>query len=123
MTRRQDKPENTGRREFIGQAVAFAASAGLAQGASSSAAPDTAPGSAEPIPKKPLGKTGLSVSAMGLGGFSLADAPTLDEAKRIVAEAIDAGLNFFDNAWEYHEGRSEEWMGGRSRENGIRSCS
>jgi aryl-alcohol dehydrogenase-like predicted oxidoreductase len=51
------------------------------------------------------------VSAMGLGGYSLADAPTLDEAKRIVAEAIDAGINFFDNAWEYHDGRSEEWLG------------
>jgi aryl-alcohol dehydrogenase-like predicted oxidoreductase len=63
------------------------------------------------VPKKPLGSTGLQVSAMGLGGFSLADAPTLDEAKRIVREAIDAGINFFDNAWEYHEGRSEEWMG------------
>ncbi len=48
---------------------------------------------------------------MGLGGYSLGDAPTLDEAKRIVAEAIDAGVNFFDNAWEYHEGRSEEWLG------------
>jgi aryl-alcohol dehydrogenase-like predicted oxidoreductase len=65
----------------------------------------------EPIPKKPLGKTGLEVSAIGLGGYSLADAPTLDEAKQIVREAVDAGVTFFDNAWEYHEGRSEEWMG------------
>src|ERR1041385_9276197 len=34
-----------------------------------------------------------------------------DEATRIVHEALDAGVNFFDNAWEYHDGRSEEWMG------------
>jgi aryl-alcohol dehydrogenase-like predicted oxidoreductase len=34
-----------------------------------------------------------------------------DEAARIVHEAIDAGVNFFDNAWEYHDGRSEEVLG------------
>ena len=33
------------------------------------------------------------------------------EAIRIVHEALDAGVNFMDNAWEYHDGRSEEWMG------------
>ena len=58
-----------------------------------------------------MGSTGLQVSAIGLGGYSLGDAHDLDEAKQIVREAIDAGVNFFDNAWEYHEGRSEEWMG------------
>ena len=48
---------------------------------------------------------------MGLGGFSLADAPSRQEAISIVREAIEAGINFFDNAWEYHDGRSEEWLG------------
>jgi aryl-alcohol dehydrogenase-like predicted oxidoreductase len=33
------------------------------------------------------------------------------EAARIVNEAIDAGVTFMDNAWEYHDGKSEEWMG------------
>ncbi|HEX4461656.1 MAG TPA: aldo/keto reductase [Polyangia bacterium] len=63
------------------------------------------------IPHKPLGSTGLTVSCIGIGGSSLADAPSYDEAERIVHEAVDAGVNFFDNAWEYHGGRSEEWMG------------
>jgi aryl-alcohol dehydrogenase-like predicted oxidoreductase len=63
------------------------------------------------IPKRPLGRTGVQVSALGLGGFHLGAAQDLNAAKRIVDEAIDAGVNFFDNAWEYHEGRSEEWMG------------
>lgn len=63
------------------------------------------------IPRKPLGKTGLQVSAIGLGGYSLGDAPTQEEAARIVHEAIEAGVNFFDNAWEYHKGKSEAWMG------------
>ena len=37
--------------------------------------------------------------------------PSLKEAIAIVHEAIDAGVDFFDNAWEYHDGKSEEWMG------------
>ena len=48
---------------------------------------------------------------IGLGGYSLGSAPTLKEAIAIVHEAIDAGVNFLDNAWEYHDGKSEEWMG------------
>jgi aryl-alcohol dehydrogenase-like predicted oxidoreductase len=63
------------------------------------------------IPRRPLGKTGVEVSALCLGGYHLGDAGSEGEAVKIVHEAIDAGINFFDNAWEYHEGRSEEWMG------------
>ena len=63
------------------------------------------------IPRKPLGKTGENVSVIGIGGSSLGDASSLEEAVQIVHEAIDAGVNFMDNAWEYNEHRSEEWMG------------
>ncbi|HYE65133.1 MAG TPA: aldo/keto reductase [Pyrinomonadaceae bacterium] len=63
------------------------------------------------IPRRPLGRTGVEVSALALGGYHLGLAKTEKEARRIVHEAIDAGLTFMDNAWEYHEGRSEEWMG------------
>ncbi|MBV9507561.1 MAG: aldo/keto reductase [Acidobacteriia bacterium] len=63
------------------------------------------------IPKKPLGRTGLEVSAIGLGGYHLGSAEDQEQARRIVDEAIDAGINFFDNAWDYHNGKSEEWMG------------
>ena len=65
----------------------------------------------QPIPRKPLGKTGVQVSAIGLGGFHLGSAEDEKQAKRIVDEALDAGINFFDNAWEYHDGKSEEWLG------------
>jgi aryl-alcohol dehydrogenase-like predicted oxidoreductase len=65
----------------------------------------------ETIPMRPLGKTGVQVSALGLGGFHLGSAKDLDEARRIVDEAIDNGVNFFDNCWDYHDGKSEEWMG------------
>jgi aryl-alcohol dehydrogenase-like predicted oxidoreductase len=48
---------------------------------------------------------------MGLGGYHLGKAKTAAEAVRIVHEAIDAGINFLDNAWEYHDGESELRMG------------
>src|SRR4051794_18083250 len=63
------------------------------------------------IPRKPLGRTGVQVSIIGIGGATLGQAKTKDEATRIVLEAVDAGVNFMDNAWEYNEHRSEEWMG------------
>jgi aryl-alcohol dehydrogenase-like predicted oxidoreductase len=63
------------------------------------------------VPKRPLGKTGVQVSALGLGGYHIGSAETDDEANRIVAEAMDAGVNFFDNAWDYHDGKSEVRLG------------
>jgi diketogulonate reductase-like aldo/keto reductase len=63
------------------------------------------------IPQKPLGKTGVNVSIIGLGGFNLGAASSLEEAVTIVHEAVDAGVNFCDNAWEYNNHRSEDWMG------------
>src|SRR5947209_15365 len=63
------------------------------------------------IPRKPFGRTAENVSVIGVGGYSLGDAPSLQEAIAIAHEAVDAGITFFDNAWEYHDGKSEEWMG------------
>lgn len=63
------------------------------------------------VPQRPLGRTGLQVSAMGLGGYHLGSADTDQAATEIVAKAMDHGVNFFDNAWEYHDGLSEERLG------------
>ncbi len=63
------------------------------------------------IPRRPLGKTGVQVSALGLGGYHLGSAESNDAATSIVQAALDAGVNFFDNAWEYHDGLSEVRMG------------
>jgi uncharacterized protein len=64
-----------------------------------------------PIPQRPLGKTGASVSALGLGGHHLGDAENVRVAIDLVHAAIDAGINFFGTCWEYYSGRSEDWMG------------
>lgn len=62
------------------------------------------------IPRRPLGRTGLDVSMLGLGGYHLG-IPSEQEAMRIVHEAIDHGLTFLDNCWDYHDGESERRMG------------
>ena len=51
------------------------------------------------------------MSALGLGGYHLALAKSEREGIRIVQAAIDAGVTFMDNAWEYHDGKSEQIMG------------
>ena len=63
------------------------------------------------IPRRAFGRTRDYVSAIGLGGYHLGLVSTEKEAIRIVHEAVDAGLTFMDNAWEYHDGKSEERMG------------
>jgi predicted aldo/keto reductase-like oxidoreductase len=63
------------------------------------------------IPRRPLGRTGVEVSALALGGYSLGLVKPQREAIRIAQEAFDAGITFMDNAWEYHDGLSEEIIG------------
>lgn len=63
------------------------------------------------MPTRPLGKTGVKVSAMCFGGAHWGRNQDDGEAIRILHEAIDAGMTFLDNAWEYNGGRSEELMG------------
>jgi uncharacterized protein len=63
------------------------------------------------IGQRTFGRYPDLVSVIGLGGYHLGKAKTVAEAVRIVHEAIDAGVNFLDNAWEYHDGESERRMG------------
>jgi aryl-alcohol dehydrogenase-like predicted oxidoreductase len=67
-----------------------------------------------------LGKTGERVSAIGLGGWHIG-LPRVDEklAIRIIRSAIDRGVNFMDNSWDYNNGKSERRMG-RALRNGYR---
>jgi predicted aldo/keto reductase-like oxidoreductase len=65
-----------------------------------------------PMPYRTLGSTGERVSAIGLGGHHLG-VKGVDEALalRIIHRAIDRGISFMDNSWDYNEGASEERMG------------
>jgi len=69
------------------------------------------PPTTESIPRRALGSTGEYVSAIGLGGFHLGLIPTERECMNVVHAAIDAGVTFMDNAWEYHDGKSELRLG------------
>jgi len=64
------------------------------------------------VPFRELGRTGVKVSAIGLGGWHLG-LPHVDEplSIRIVRSAIDRGITFMDNSWDYNEGTSEIRMG------------
>ena len=63
------------------------------------------------ISRRPFGRHSDQVSIIGLGGYHLGKPKTVTEALKIVHAAIDAGINFLDNAWEYHDGESERRMG------------
>jgi aryl-alcohol dehydrogenase-like predicted oxidoreductase len=69
------------------------------------------PTSTASITHRPLGKTGANVSILGVGGYHLGSTKDQPEANELVARALDAGINFFDNCWDYHDGLSEERLG------------
>lgn len=96
---------NTGvsRREFVKFAMAGAVLA--ATGAKAGA--EEAHGD---MPYRKLGTTGEKVSLIGLGGFHIGK-PDEEEGIKIIRSAIDAGINFMDNSWDYHNGGSETRMG------------
>ncbi|HVI07460.1 MAG TPA: aldo/keto reductase [Candidatus Binatia bacterium] len=88
------------RREFLEIATATMISAGLTPAAFSDAKNE--------IPRRILGRTGERVSIVGIGGYHLAR-PYVEEqdAIRIVRTALDEGVNFLDNCWDYNGGESE----------------
>lgn len=70
---------------------------------------------------RPLGETGVEVSVIGLGGSHIGQPAVTDgEAVRLIHEALDRGMNFLDNAWDYYEGRSERRVGDALAASGYR---
>ncbi len=63
------------------------------------------------IPLRPLGRTGIQVSALALGGHHLGQTKDEQESLQIIGEALDGGITVFDNCWEYHLGVTEEMVG------------
>src|SRR5690349_14822447 len=94
------------RREFLQASLAAGAALGLAT--STEGADDAA---SKGLPTRPLGKTGVRVSIICLGGWHIGSVKDEKEAIKIMHTALDEGLTFFDNAWDYHDGGSEEIMG------------
>lgn len=68
------------------------------------------------VPYRVLGHTGEKVSIIGIGGYHQGMPGTQQESTRIVRTAIDGGINFMDNCWDYHDGVSEERMGNALRD-------
>jgi uncharacterized protein len=96
------------RRKFLLDAAAsgFAATA-LTNEVLASQQPPGAAG----LPTRVLGRTGERVSILCLGGWHIGSIKDPAEAIRIMHAAVDQGLTFFDNCWDYHDGGSEEVMG------------
>ena len=69
------------------------------------------PPSATGLPTRALGRTGERVSILGVGGWDIGSIQDDLESIRFMHAALDEGVTFFDNAWDYHDGRSEELMG------------
>jgi predicted aldo/keto reductase-like oxidoreductase len=87
------------RRTVLG-GIAGAGASGLLHGATT-------------MPYRTLGRTGVKVSAIGVGGSHVGKPEKLseDESVRIIRAALDRGLNFMDNSWDYNGGQSEIRMG------------
>src|SRR6516165_8006630 len=120
VCQRPERSSEMQRREFLG-AITAAAGVPLAAGLLPPLRAD------EPMPSiplgpppetvrggmrhRPLGRTGVEVSAIGLGGHHIGRQRDEAESIRIIRSAIDAGITFMDNSWDYHNGGSEERMG------------
>ncbi len=95
------------RRDFLKVSAASALGLALAGPAAAKTPP-----SRNGMPYRSLGKTGVDVSLLCLGGYHIGvNSLTDEEAVRLMRTAVDEGVNFFDNAWQYNNGRSEERMG------------
>ncbi len=95
------------RRDFLKQAPAAVSFAALAE----QVIAQTSTASATGMPMRVLGRTGVRVSMIGIGGWHIGVIKDESEAIRIVHAAIGEGINFFDNAWDYQNGHAEEVMG------------
>src|SRR4030088_3214356 len=95
---RQNEKKGLQRRDFLAGVAALA-------GASQLVAADSG------MIYRKLGSTGEKVSAIGLGGHHIGRPKDENEGIKIVRSALDRGMNFLDNCWDYHDGGSEIRMG------------
>ncbi len=109
----ENSPKPT-RRDFL-QTGAAAVTAGSLMGAAKGDEKNDAG-----IPLRPLGRTGLKVTMIALGGHHSTKHEDESESIRLIQRAVDEGIHFMDNCWDYHDGIAEERMGKALAENGRR---
>jgi aryl-alcohol dehydrogenase-like predicted oxidoreductase len=98
-----------GRRRFLQWSLGGAAAGlGWRRGGAATAGDKLPEGK---MPMRALGRTGVQVSLVGLGGYHIGMAANEQTATRIIRAAIDHGVNFMDNCWDYNDGKSHAWMG------------
>ncbi len=113
MSHENDQPR-LGRRNFLKSAMAALSATGF--GAQAMAMQKDA---STGIPTRQLGRHDERIPIVGLGGYHIG-VPEEKDAIRIMHEAVDGGMTFFDNAWDYHNGGSEEVMGKALADGGRR---
>src|SRR6201993_3106224 len=91
------------RRDFLKKAAAATIVSSMAKNVSHAA--DSS------IPCRTLGQTREKVSMIGLGGYHIGMQSDENESIRIIRTALDEGINFLDNCWDYNDGQSEVRMG------------
>jgi aldo/keto reductase family protein len=115
------------RRDFLKSVSAAAGASAALEGLSGINAAAAAPEALTQLPKpeeavrgdmryRALGRTGEQVSAIGLGGHHIGRQKDERDSIKIVRSAIDRGITFMDNSWDYHDGGSELRMGKALRE-------
>lgn len=109
------------RRDFLQAGAAGVAAAGLPGKARAQGRADDQK-NAGGIPLRPLGRTGEMVSLMCLGGHASTNPQKMSEeaSLRLIRRAVDEGITFMDNCWDYHDGVAEERMGKALAEGGRR---
>src|SRR5260221_11937736 len=101
----QCAPEDLTRREFLSTVLTTSLLAGVA-------GPELwAAGAENGIPYRKLGRTGERVSLVGLGGYHIGMQSDERDSIKIIRTALDGGINFLDNCWDYNGGNSETRMG------------
>jgi predicted aldo/keto reductase-like oxidoreductase len=110
-----DPTSNLDRRTFLKAGAAGLTLAGALP--ASGSAQDKSPGG---ILLRPLGRTGERVTMIGLGGFHAAVPEGEQDSIRLIQRAVDEGITFLDNAWDYMDGRAEDRMGKAISQGGRR---
>ena len=110
------------RRDFLNATAAGVAAASMTGATGAQQAVVQQRVNAGGIPLRPLGKTGEAVSLLCLGGHASTNPKKMSEAEslKLIQRAVDEGITFMDNCWDYHDGEAEERMGKALAQGGRR---